>query len=230
MASSQISRLKAQLEAKTKAVAQGDGAGGGGGENNDLIHHHFQKARTQQERERIQIETARKLAARYNLTHRALAMSSAKKTAEHRLNDMNAAKEAKERAAKYQMTARSLQMSSTGTSSGRVNVLSFAGDEGDDGASSRYSHAYTLEDDGDNLSQYTGEYSPVFTSLSAMEGGGEDSGKGGDFVDAIRAFLLEHDPDRAQEAETLAFQHQGREDELLSELHQQYPEYHSVHM
>lgn len=214
MASSQISRLKAQLEAKTKAAA----ATGEGVESNDLIHHHFQKTRTLQERERIQIETARKLAARYNLTHRALAMSSAKKTAEHRLNDMNAAREAKERAAKYQMTARSLQMSSTGTSSGRVNVLSFAGD--DDGASSRYSHAYTM-DDGDNLSQYTGEYSPVFTSLSAMEGGKEDAG---DFAEAIRAFLLEHDPDRAQEADALASQHLGREDELLSELHRQYPE------
>jgi hypothetical protein len=61
--SSQVARLKAQIDAK------------------QLKHtpvHHEQKVRTQAEKERIQVETAKKMAARFNLTYRALALSAAK--------------------------------------------------------------------------------------------------------------------------------------------------------
>lgn len=111
--SSQVQRLKAQLEAKKQ----------GSSNVQTLLQGHHDKARSQKERERVQIETAKKMASRFNLTYRALALSSAKKAAELRLKDLEAAKEAKESAAKYQMTFRALQMSSTGTSTGRVNVL-----------------------------------------------------------------------------------------------------------
>jgi uncharacterized small protein (DUF1192 family) len=65
--SSQIARLKAQLEAKNSA-SHGDA----------LIGHHTSQ-RTLAEKERIQIETAKKMAARINLTHRALALSSSRR-------------------------------------------------------------------------------------------------------------------------------------------------------
>jgi hypothetical protein len=104
--SSQVARLKAQIDSKKFGPA-----------------HHEQKSRTQADRERIQIDTAKKMAARFNLTYRALALSAAKKAAENRQKDMLAAKAAKEAAAKYQMTARALKMSSTGTAKGKVNVL-----------------------------------------------------------------------------------------------------------
>ena len=105
--SSQVARLKAQIDAKQKFGPA----------------HHEDKTRTQAERERIQIETAKKMAARFNLTYRALALSSAKKAAENRKKDLEAAKQAKEAAAKYQMTARALKMAATGTAKGKVNVL-----------------------------------------------------------------------------------------------------------
>jgi len=104
--SSQVARLKAQIDNKKFGPA-----------------HHEQKARSQADRERIQIETAKKMAARFNLTYRALALSAAKKAAENRQKDIEAARQAKEAAAKYQMTARALKMSSTGTAKGKVNVL-----------------------------------------------------------------------------------------------------------
>jgi len=105
--SSQVARLKAQLDAKTKFGPE----------------HHNVKTRSQAERERIQIETAKKMASRFNLTYRALALSAAKKAAENRQKDLEAARQAKEAAAKYQMTARALKMSATGTAKGKVNVL-----------------------------------------------------------------------------------------------------------
>lgn len=105
--SSQVARLKAEIDARKK-VQPG---------------HHEQRVRTQAERERIQVETAKKMAARFNLTYRALALAAAKKAAEERKRDLEAARQAKEAAAKFNMTARALKMSSTGTAKGRVNVL-----------------------------------------------------------------------------------------------------------
>jgi hypothetical protein len=105
--SSHVARLKAQIDAKTKFGPE----------------HHHHKTRTQAEKERIQVETAKKMASRFNLTYRALALSAAKKAAENRQRDLEAAKQAKEAAARYQMTARALQMSSTGTANGKVKVI-----------------------------------------------------------------------------------------------------------
>jgi len=104
---SHVARLKAQIDAKKV---------------NPLDQHH-QKVRSQAERERIQVETAKKMASRFNLTFRALALQAAKKAADERKRDMEAARQAKEAAAKFQMTARALKMSSTGTAKGKVDVL-----------------------------------------------------------------------------------------------------------
>lgn len=120
--SSQVQQLKAKLEEKNRANSASL-------PQHSVLHGHHTKARSQKERERIQIETAKKMASRFNLTYRALALSTAKQAAENRAKDMQAAREAKENAAKYQMTARALQMSSTGTATGRVNVLNHDNDD-----------------------------------------------------------------------------------------------------
>lgn len=225
--SSQIARLKANLEAKTKAQHDAAVAAANAETGKDLLQGHFHITRTQAERERIQIETAKKMASRFNLTYRALALSAAKKTAEHRLKDIQAAREAKERAAKYQMTARSLQMSSTGTSTGRVNVLSF-----DDGT--RYSQAYTMDDDLSMYDDDTLDYMPrKFTELSTLMSSDDlysfeqetssDAAKVEEMVFAVKTFFEEHDATRIAETESLVQTYAGREDELLDELNRQYP-------
>jgi len=106
--SSQVAKLKAQIETKKLA---------------NTPAHHEHRLRSQAEKERIQVETAKKMASRFNLSYRALALSAAKKAAENRQRDLEAAKQAKEAAARYQMTARALKLSSTGTATARVNVL-----------------------------------------------------------------------------------------------------------
>ena len=111
-----VARLKSQLQ--DKAAAQ---------ELRGTPAHFDQRTRSQAEKAKVQAETARKMAARFNLTYRSLELSTARKAAELRERDLKAQKEAKEAMGKYNMTARALKMSATGTGKGKVRVLPGAG-------------------------------------------------------------------------------------------------------
>lgn len=82
--------------------------------------------RSQAEKERIQIQTAKKMAARFNLTYRSLELTQAKRAAEQRQRDLEAAKQVREAASRYQMTSRALRMAATGASKGKVEILNSA--------------------------------------------------------------------------------------------------------
>jgi len=75
--SSTVARLKSQLQEKVNAQ-----------ELRGTPAHHEVRVRTQAERERKQIEIAKKMAAKFNLTYRSLELSSARKAAEARERDL----------------------------------------------------------------------------------------------------------------------------------------------
>ena len=168
MSSAHVQHLKHKLDVKTAAAQQqqqqqqqqaANNANGGTAtpaEDKGLLDRHHVRVRSQAERERKQAEVARKMAARFNLTYRALALSPAKMAAEQRERDLKAAREAKAAAARYQMTARALKMSATGTAKGKVNVMNHAADV----AAGKAAAAAATKDDDRDLSHLAGFGTP----------------------------------------------------------------------
>jgi hypothetical protein len=217
--SSQVARLKAQLDAKQKAAESINSNKNAGP---DLLTGHFTKNRTRAEKEKIQIETAKKMASRFNLTYRALALSQAKKAAENRKRDLEATKAAKDAASRYQMTARALQMSSTGTATGKVNVFNL---------DLPMSATTTTVDDIMQGGTYGSGKETTFTSLQELS----TSIAAVDIPPVETVIVVSHPPktivkEREEDEQSLVFvENNVKEDDNLTKINEVDEEAHSSH-
>jgi hypothetical protein len=279
--SSTVARLKSQLDSKTKTQ-----------ELKGTPAHHEVRVRTQADKERKQAEVAKKMAARFNLTYRALELSAARRAAQERERDLAAKKSAQEAASKYQMTARALKMSATGTAKGRVRVgppakgemqgaeeaAGIVDDFGKLAAASKPSggagskpaaapasaaapaaaaapahepmqRTPSEEEEEDDLVILDDSASVMRRSLESTGGlsritemsrehmheehdafwlpelarAVETNDQGQINAAVVRSFFEEHDPERIPEAAELLAAHEGREDQLMQALMEQYP-------
>jgi hypothetical protein len=220
------------------------------------------------------------MAARFNLTYRALELSAARRAAQERERDLAAKKSAQEAASKYQMTARALKMSATGTAKGRVRVgppakgemqgaeeaAGIVDDFGKLAAASKPSggagskpaaapasaaapaaaaapahepmqRTPSEEEEEDDLVILDDSASVMRRSLESTGGLSRITEMSREHMheehDAfwlpelaravVRSFFEEHDPERIPEAAELLAAHEGREDQLMQALMEQYP-------
>ena len=134
--SAEIARLKLKFEPKKSAVVLGQTPGAPPPRATPAYYE--MRLKEQKKSQMDAAKKARQSAARYNLTMRALHLSSAKKANDERVRQMDEIQKAKELASHYNATARALKVATTGVPkkapASLFNSIKTKISEGDEGA------------------------------------------------------------------------------------------------